>query len=75
MELTACSVAVHRKDSAYSEPIRAAAHFHVSWPTDTQYMTDENKVRNSADMYSIQFIEENRLTILCVINNATGQLR
>jgi len=46
-----------------------------SWPTDTQYMTDENEVRNSADMYSIQFIEENRLTILCVINNATGQLR
>lgn len=47
----------------------------VGWPTDTQYMTDENEVRNPADMYSIQFIEENCLTILCVINNATGQLR
>ena len=55
--------------------VNTAAQNGVSWPTDTQYMTDENEVRNSADMYSIQFIEENRLTILCVINNATGQLR
>lgn len=30
MELTACRVVVHRKVSAVSTPIRAAAHFHVS---------------------------------------------
>ena len=58
-------------------PLRyiATGEGHVSWPTDTQYMTDENEVRKSADMFSIQFIEENCIAILCVINNATGQLR
>ena len=35
----------------------------------------ENEVRKAADMFSINFIEKNCITILCIIKNETGQLR
>jgi hypothetical protein len=43
--------------------------------TEVRTYMVQNDYRGSKELKPKEFYEENRLTILCVINNATGQLR